>query len=72
MTRTIWSVVILYAFYSISNADEACPILFTPLGKMIGSTLESRLGKTIYSYRGIRYAQAPVGQLRFKVVRVLL
>ncbi|RZB40290.1 COesterase and/or Abhydrolase 3 domain containing protein, partial [Asbolus verrucosus] len=34
----------------------------TPLGTIEGTTLTTRLGKTIYSFRGIRYAQAP----RFK------
>ena len=40
----------------------------TPLGDILGSTaLKSRLGRTIYSFRGIRYAEAPINSLRFQV-----
>ncbi|XP_063924662.1 esterase FE4-like [Zophobas morio] len=39
----------------------------TPLGDILGSTaLKSRLGRTIYSFRGIRYAEAPINSLRFQ------
>lgn len=65
-----WAIIILLGFSTIhlnSGADEENIIVITPLGKIMGSTLESRLGRTIFSYRGIRYAKAPVGELRFKV-----
>lgn len=39
----------------------------TPQGEVLGSLLTSRLGKPIYSFRGIRYAKAPVNELRFQV-----
>lgn len=39
----------------------------TPAGTFEGSILKSRLGKIIYSFRGIRYAEPPTGELRFKV-----
>ena len=39
----------------------------SPLGIIRGSYLTTRLGKRIYAFRGIRYGQAPVGQLRFQV-----
>ncbi|KAK5641623.1 hypothetical protein RI129_010170 [Pyrocoelia pectoralis] len=38
----------------------------TPLGDIRGSIIQSALGKSIFSFRGIRYAKAPVGELRFK------
>ncbi|KAF5306941.1 hypothetical protein FQA39_LY00171 [Lamprigera yunnana] len=41
-------------------------IISTSLGQMKGSLLETVLGKTIYSFRGIRYAKAPVNELRFQ------
>lgn len=47
--------------------DAKEPHVKTPLGQIRGSILTSRLNKTIYSFRGIRYAEAPVGNLRFKV-----
>uniref|UniRef100_A0A0K8VNL0 Carboxylic ester hydrolase n=1 Tax=Bactrocera latifrons TaxID=174628 RepID=A0A0K8VNL0_BACLA len=38
----------------------------TSLGKILGTTLKSRLGTDFYAFRGIRYAQSPVGELRFQ------
>ncbi|RZB40045.1 COesterase domain containing protein [Asbolus verrucosus] len=46
------------------NADK--PTIPTPLGQIQGSILASRLGKQIFSFRGIRYAKAPVEDLRFQ------
>lgn len=43
------------------------PLVRISLGQIRGSTLTSRLGRTICSFRGIRYAKAPVEELRFKV-----
>ncbi|XP_017055884.1 esterase E4 [Drosophila ficusphila] len=49
---------------SVTFIDDD-PIVDLSLGKIQGSTMQSFQGKTIYAFRGIRYAQAPVGQLRF-------
>jgi len=38
----------------------------TPLGEVQGSMLTSRQGKHIYAFRGIRYAKAPINELRFQ------
>ncbi|PSN44657.1 hypothetical protein C0J52_15734 [Blattella germanica] len=43
------------------------PVVNTALGRLRGSILTSRKGRTIYSFRGIRFAQPPVGELRFKL-----
>ena len=43
------------------------PVVTTPLGEIQGSFLTTRLGKTINAFRGIRYADAPIGALRFQV-----
>ncbi|XP_051168376.1 esterase FE4-like [Leptopilina boulardi] len=48
-------------------AEESKTIeLNTPLGRVKGSFMTSRLGRKIYSFRGMRYAEPPVGQRRFK------
>ncbi|XP_076396750.1 uncharacterized protein LOC100876166 [Megachile rotundata] len=49
----------------ISKANEN-PIVAAPIGKIRGSILTSRLGKQIYSFRGVRYGEPPTGQQRFK------
>ena len=48
-------------------ASQDNPVVRTKLGEIKGSFMESRLGKRIYSFRGIRYAKPPTGQRRFKV-----
>ena len=40
-------------------------IITAPVGKMRGVLSKSRGGRDIVSYRGIPYAQPPVGKLRF-------
>ncbi|EZA54385.1 esterase E4 [Ooceraea biroi] len=47
-------------------AGEQCEVA-APIGRIRGSTLTSRLGKKIYSFRGVRYAEPPTGQQRFQV-----
>ncbi|KAJ8686610.1 hypothetical protein QAD02_022404 [Eretmocerus hayati] len=42
------------------------PVVQISLGKIKGSLMTTRLGKTIYSFRGIRYAKSPTGQRRFR------
>lgn len=37
-------------------------------GKIRGSIITSRLGKNIFSYRGLRYAEPPTNERRFKVI----
>ncbi|CAL7939259.1 unnamed protein product [Xylocopa violacea] len=49
-------------FYCTAH-PEATP----PVGKIRGSILHSRLGKKIYSFRGIRYAEPPTGERRFEI-----
>ncbi|KAK5649724.1 hypothetical protein RI129_000753 [Pyrocoelia pectoralis] len=42
------------------------PIVTTPLGIIRGSIMTSAQGRPIFSFRGIRYAKPPIGELRFK------
>lgn len=52
---------------STENPIDEKPIVLTGLGRIQGSALRSRLGALFYGFRGIPYAKAPVGDLRFKV-----
>ncbi|XP_011863054.1 PREDICTED: esterase FE4 [Vollenhovia emeryi] len=38
-----------------------------PIGRIRGSIMTTRLGKKIYSFRGVRYAEPPTGQQRFQI-----
>ncbi|KAJ3646361.1 hypothetical protein Zmor_023951 [Zophobas morio] len=56
-------LVLVLLNYAISTQNVQVP---TPLGKILGTTLTTRLGKSFYAFRGIRYAKPPVNELRFK------
>jgi carboxylesterase type B len=55
-------LLLLFVTYSSSRNVQ----VNTPLGRILGSTLTTRLGKTIYAFRGVRYAKPPINNLRFK------
>ncbi|KAF5277168.1 hypothetical protein FQR65_LT03874 [Abscondita terminalis] len=73
MIRNALLLVIVTAVVALPNPDSkpisqqnATPLLTTPLGTIQGSIILSRQGKQIFAFRGIRYAKAPVGELRFQ------
>lgn len=47
--------------------DDVPPIAKLDLGKIRGNLMTSRLGKKILAFRGVRYAEPPINELRFKV-----
>jgi carboxylesterase type B len=61
-------LLLLFVTYSSSRNVQ----VNTPLGRILGSTLTTRLGKTIYAFRGVRYAKPPINNLRFKVSEIVL
>ena len=61
-------LVLLSLIHIINSCNEHNePVVYTKLGKIKGSLMKTRLGKTIYSFRGIYYAEPPTGKNRFKV-----
>ncbi|XP_055377342.1 juvenile hormone esterase [Condylostylus longicornis] len=51
----------------IGNVKDLADIeIVTALGKVRGTYLTSQAGRNFYAFRGIRYAQPPIGFLRFK------
>ncbi|KAK4874274.1 hypothetical protein RN001_013634 [Aquatica leii] len=48
------------------SQQNAFPIVTTSVASMQGSIILSRHGKQIFSFRGIKYAKAPVDDLRFQ------
>lgn len=67
---TLFNYIFFYLSISVCcvnfSAANDKTLVSISLGKIRGSFFQSRLGKEIYSYRGIRYAEAPVGELRFQ------
>ncbi|KAF2903951.1 hypothetical protein ILUMI_02213 [Ignelater luminosus] len=60
----VWCTLI--SNIDLSNVNNENPVVSTPLGKVKGTTSTTILGKSIYSFRGIRYAKPPINELRFK------
>ncbi|XP_011690578.1 PREDICTED: esterase FE4-like [Wasmannia auropunctata] len=58
------SVIIVLA--DDNPVGEQCEVV-APIGRIRGSTMTSRLGRKIFSFRGVRYAEPPTGQYRFQV-----
>ena len=57
--------IFLCLFY-FSNASGNLQVNITE-GTLEGDELKTRLGKSYIAFKGIPYAQPPVGDLRFKV-----
>ncbi|KAL0860269.1 hypothetical protein ABMA27_009690 [Loxostege sticticalis] len=53
------------------TTDEG-PITRSPSGQFRGSWMTSRRGRLFQAYRGIRYAEPPVGELRFQPPKPIL
>ncbi|KAK0159974.1 hypothetical protein PV328_007428 [Microctonus aethiopoides] len=62
----VFCLVLCIAAAALAADSQSNPEVQIQLGKIRGSVLQSRSGKPIYAYRGIRYAQPPTGQNRFK------
>ncbi|KAI4501643.1 hypothetical protein M0802_002978 [Mischocyttarus mexicanus] len=68
MSKTI-GLAILTTFFVLTIAHDSTPdnpVVEAPVGKIRGTILTSRLGKSIYSFRSVSYAKPPVGENRFK------
>ncbi|KAJ8881034.1 hypothetical protein PR048_017507 [Dryococelus australis] len=62
-----WCVCVQLVVAAAVVAEGDGPLLVTTQqGVLRGSVLRSRLGRNIYSFRGVRFAQPPVGALRFQ------
>ncbi|XP_043269298.1 uncharacterized protein [Venturia canescens] len=69
----IQTFVVTLAFVALTLTQNAVqdrlpgPEVSTSLGRIKGSYMKTRLNKTICAFRGIRYAEPPTGELRFKI-----
>jgi hypothetical protein len=64
------SLLFVATFLTLANGQDPTGdplVVRTAKGYLKGSILTSRKGKSIYSFRGVPFAQPPVGNLRFKV-----
>lgn len=71
-SRSSLLTTVLFIIFSSARAHDNKkyndnPIVNTPSGRLKGSLLYSWTNKRIYSFRGVPFAEPPVGNLRFKV-----
>ncbi|XP_023726254.1 esterase FE4 isoform X2 [Cryptotermes secundus] len=69
MLMSAVSVLFVTLFLNLANGQDLTGdplVVRTAEGYLKGSILISRKGKSIYSFRGVRFAQPPVGNRRFK------
>ena len=57
--------IVLWTKYRKSD-DVEVPIIKAPIGDISGMSMVTRHGRDIFAYKGIPYAQPPIGRLRFK------
>ena len=66
MATSTCSLFLVTTFFTILNqAVSSGPVITTLNGPVEGSTLKAEKGSCIHAYRGIPYAEPPVGELRF-------
>lgn len=62
--RVLYAVLVVFVAVYV-QADS--PVVTTPMGPIKGVKDQcEQTGETVYRFRGIRYAKAPVGDLRFR------
>lgn len=60
-------LILVFGQFVLICAQKIAPVVDSPLGKIRGNVMISRNGESFLAFRGIRYAQSPVNDLRFKV-----
>lgn len=65
----IFVAVLAYVSYTVFIKSPNSPVVETRNGKLIGSIGKSRIGRDFYEYVGIPYAEPPLGNLRFEVLK---
>ena len=66
VSPVFWPFALLLVVCTLSQAHADCLVTIAQ-GTARGSVMTSLHGRDFCSYRGIRYAEPPVGELRFRV-----
>lgn len=69
MFNRFWYLIFTIVFLSASHCVycDSSPTVALSLGKIRGENVKTNSGVNYYSFRGIPFAEPPVGELRFAV-----
>ncbi|KAG8291679.1 hypothetical protein J6590_054413 [Homalodisca vitripennis] len=63
----VWTLLQVLALCWVTSAVFPQPVMVrTAQGRLRGGEMETYTGKHFFAFRGVRYAEAPVGDYRFK------
>uniref|UniRef100_A0A1B6JSG6 Carboxylic ester hydrolase n=1 Tax=Homalodisca liturata TaxID=320908 RepID=A0A1B6JSG6_9HEMI len=63
----VWTLLQVLALCWVTSAVFPQPVMVrTAQGRLRGGEMETYTGKPFFAFRGVRYAEAPVGDYRFK------
>nr|QIK02095.1 juvenile hormone esterase [Holotrichia parallela] len=57
---------------SIQNCDDNSPVTKTKYGEARGTIMKSRKGKLFAAFKGLPYAEPPIGELRFRAPKEIV
>lgn len=66
MEYALLVVIVALQFHQVPALPDSI-IVRTAQGKLRGTMMESYTGKSFFAFRGVRYAESPTGDYRFKV-----
>lgn len=68
--RQLNYLVVFIVCIGLESASDVKPSVTVAQGKLAGSWMKTRGGRTVAAFRGVPYAAPPIGELRFKVAIV--
>lgn len=68
----IFIILSLLLTLCASNVNSEKPVVRTPLGEVAGYYMTTRNGRQISAFTAIPFASPPLGDLRFKVIKIYI
>nr|AQY62719.1 carboxylesterase [Cnaphalocrocis medinalis] len=63
--KTVTAIVLVFTLGALAQAEDDCVLAMTESGLVCGARMKATNGEDFVSFMGMRYAKAPIGELRF-------